>query len=204
MEKIFLFDIGNVIFKIRDIDELYKKLECKCSYEEFYKFFMDSDTYRASESGKMSIYDYIDTLKKVTGSSVSYEKYIEYHNEVNGVVYEDTIELIKYLKQKGYKVGVLSNLKSIDVDFFKTIFDTNTLDYEFYSCYIHSMKPNDEIYEHVSNVTNPEENEVYFFDDLKENCDAAKKFGIRAINTAGVTIKEDYKKMVESGVINDN
>ena len=45
MEKIFLFDIGNVIFKIHEIRDLYKELKCTCSIEEFIKFFRERDYY---------------------------------------------------------------------------------------------------------------------------------------------------------------
>lgn len=196
MEKIFLFDIGNVIFKVHEMEALYEELNCTCSLEEFIKYFRESDYYLKIEKGLLSTYEFIDLLKKDTGTTVDYDEYIRIHWKTKGPIYDDTINLMNRLKNAGYKVGILSNLQKIDVDHFKTIYDTRKLDYEFYSCYLNDMKPSLCIYEHVAKITNASTNEVYFFDDLLENCEGALKCGIRAIHTTGDTILEDFKNKI--------
>lgn len=196
MNKIFLFDIGNVIFKTNDYKELYTRLNCTCSLEEFIEHFRYSEYYENCEKGLISTYDYIDALKKDIGSEVSYDEYIQIHYATKGEIYKDTINLMNSLKDKGYKVGILSNLKKTDVDHFKTIYDTRKLDYEFYSCYLNDMKPSINLFNHVAKITKTDKNEVYFFDDLEENCEGARKCGIRAIQTFGYNILENFNKYV--------
>ena len=40
MDRIFVFDLGNVIVIPMNVKLLYEKLECKVSYEEFINFFI--------------------------------------------------------------------------------------------------------------------------------------------------------------------
>jgi putative hydrolase of the HAD superfamily len=196
VEKIFLFDIGKVIVKGHDHKALYEAMHCDCTYEEFKNIFTNSKLYRDTETGLISTDQYIDELKNLTGSKIRKDDYIDLHNKNKQEYYDTTLSLIKHLKSKGYKIGILSNLKKMDVEYFMKTYETDIFDYEFYSCFVHAMKPSDDIYEMVSRVVKPNENEVYFFDDLEENCEGAKRYGIHAIQTTGETILEDYKKYV--------
>jgi len=197
MKKIFLFDINGVILESIDAKMIYDGLQCKCTYEEFLRIDTKSKLYYDHESGLISTNEYIELLKELTGANITKDDYIKLHYKAKGKYSEQAIKLIKHLKKKGYKVGIISNLKKMDAQYFFKTFDTDCFDYEFYSCFVHSMKPEDKIFEEVARVTKPLENEVYFFDDVEENCIAAKKYGLKAICTRSNNIIENYKKNIE-------
>lgn len=201
MEKIFLFDINGVILESVDIKLMYDEMKCTCTYEEFKSISTASKLYYDHESGFIGTDRYIELLKEYTGSKITKEDYIKLHYRAKSKYSEQAKKLMKHLKSKGYKLGIISNLKKMDAEYFFKTFDTDQFDYEFYSCFIHSMKPDDKIFEEVARVTKPLENEVYFFDDVLENCKKAREYGIKAINTTSNNIIENYKKYTKDDEI---
>ena len=196
MEKIFLFDINRVIFKDLDYKVIHEFLNTKLDITKLKWEYAKSEYGKMSEKGLISMDDFIDTFISKTKSNRTKEEYYEFWKNNKRETYPGTIELIDKLKQKGYKVGVLSNLKKVDIPHVKKLVDTNKLDYEFYSCYLGDMKPNSSIFEYVGNLINIKENEVYFFDDTKENCIEASKQGFITIHTTGDKILNDFKEKV--------
>ncbi len=199
MKKIFLFDINHVILDGHDYRHIYDALDCKCSYEEFKNIMRDTKMFYDYEYGIISTETFLDTMRELTGSSIGKEAYLKAHNEAKGKVFESTLRVIRDIKKRGYAIGILSNLKKIDVQYFQSIVDTDIFDYEFYSCYLHAMKPSDRIFRFVCEITDSEENEVYLFDDLEENCAKAREYGIKAIRTTGEDIIENYERYVLKG-----
>ena len=88
----------------------------------------------------------------------------------------------KYLKSKGYHLYVLSNYCDYALE--KTRKDLTFLknmDGIIFSCEVQQLKPEKDIYETLLNRCGLKAEESVFLDDRAENCEAARKLGIHAI-----------------------
>lgn len=108
-------------------------------------------------------------------------------------------ELLKKLHDAGCKIYILSNygkrLFSLDKEIFTFL---NYVDGGIISAKVKQMKPDAGIYETLLNKYNINPTDAVFFDDRRENCEAARKFGITAVEVDGYeTIIEGLKKYVE-------
>ena len=88
-------------------------------------------------------------------------------------------------------------MKEIDYEKFIKHFDVSIFDEMFLSFKLGMLKPNDDIYQYVINKLNTKPENIYFFDDNKENVDGAIRNGINAYQVTGETVK----KVVE-GILN--
>lgn len=180
--KNIIFDMGNVL-----VDYDWK------SYLKTYEFDEDksnkiaeatflSQTWVEMDRGGRTFEEYLDEF-------VSYAP--EYESDIRKVVqdswkcihrkpYAET--WIKYLKQKGYDLYVLSNYGEYmrehtrrEMPFLKN------MDGSVFSCDVNQVKPEAEIYHTLLDryQLNPEES--VFMDDMEVNCRAAAELGIHAI-----------------------
>lgn len=191
MEKIFVFDLGNVIVRPMNIHMLYEMLECKVSYEEFCEYFKKDKSVDDVHRGLISTEEHIKKILEFSGSNKTVDEYISiFTGPIRNELFEDTIKIIEELKKANKKVCMLSNLRQIDFDWFASKYDISNFD-EFYLSYeMHLMKPGNEIYEKMLEDLNVLADNVYFFDDSQSNVEAAKKLGINAYCVTGDTIRD--------------
>lgn len=97
--------------------------------------------------------------------------------------YDYTYELLESLKNKGYNLYYLSNWDrysyEIAEEFFKPLL--SYFNGGIFSFEVRCEKPSMNIYYSLINTYNLKPQECIFFDDLKENVEAAKNIGINAI-----------------------
>lgn len=198
MDKIFVFDLGNVIVIPMNVKMLYEKLECKVSYEEFINFFKNDKSVIDAHMGSISDDEHIEKLLKFSGTNKTLSEYKEiYTGPIRNTLYKDTVEIIEKLKEHNIKVCMLSNLRKIDFDWFATVYDISKFDELFLSYEMHVNKPDAEIYNKMIEKLNVNPNQIYFFDDSKLNVEAAKELGINAYLVTGDTIKETFEKVIK-------
>ena len=194
--KFFVFDLGGVLSVPMVSKKLYEQIKWKVSYEEFLDKFNNSEESIKVHKGEISTKEFFEYLKRYMDDNITLEEFKnKYVN--NNKFFNDTIEIIKKLKNLGYKVYLLSNLKEIDYEKFIKHFDVSIFDELFLSFKLGMLKPNDDIYQYVINKLNTKSENVYFFDDNKENVDGAIRNGINAYQVTGETVK----KVVE-GILN--
>ena len=101
---------------------------------------------------------------------------------------KDVREKVHALKEKGYRIYLLSNYNG---DFFrahtKDADFINDIDGKVVSYEIHKIKPDAEIYEYLLEKYDLKAEESVFFDDREENTKAAEKLGITSYT---ITSKE--------------
>lgn len=107
-------------------------------------------------------------------------------------------ELLKQLHEGGYKIYILSNfgktLFALDKEMFTFL---NYVDGGVISAKVKQMKPDADIYETLLKKYDINPTDAVFFDDRKENCDAARRLGITAVEVCGYkSIIEGLKKYV--------
>ena len=176
--------------------KLYEQIKWKVSYDEFLDKFNNSEESIKVHKGEISTKEFFEYLKKYMDDNITLEEFKNIYVN-NNKFFNDTIEIIKKLKNLSYKVYLLSNLKEIDYEKFIKHFDVSIFDEMFLSFKLGMLKPNDDIYQYVINKLNTKPENIYFFDDNKENVDGAIRNGINAYQVTGETVK----KVVE-GILN--
>ena len=194
--KYFVFDLGGVLSVPMVSKKLYGQIKWKVSYDEFLDKFNNSAESIKVHKGEISTKDFFEYLKGYMDDDITLEEFKNIYVN-NNKFFTDTIEIIKKLKNLGYKVYLLSNLKEIDYEKFIKHFDVSIFDEMFLSFKLDMLKPNDDIYQYVINKLNTKPENIYFFDDNKENVDGAIRNGINAYQVTGETVK----KVVE-GILN--
>jgi epoxide hydrolase-like predicted phosphatase len=100
-----------------------------------------------------------------------------YEKAINGA-----IEIAKSLKQKGYRIAILSNdaKESSDLRRTKHHFD-EIFDAIIISCHYGVIKPNPEIYRFALNKLKALPEQSLFIDDRMENIESSRNLGINSI-----------------------
>ena len=91
---------------------------------------------------------------------------------------EPTVRLIKELKERGYKLYVLSNMSKEYIEFLRKLPVFEYFDEQIVSCEIHLAKPNPQIYQYLLDRCNLAPAETIFIDDRLDNVEVAAELGI--------------------------
>lgn len=115
----------------------------------------------------------------------------------------DLMDIIRKLKQKGFKTVLLTN--SNDSFFESEIYPKHpdfksSFDEIIISSVVGMVKPNADIFLYALNKTNSQPKETLFIDDNKENVEAAKKLGINGFIYTDTTSFADYIKKLKINI----
>jgi putative hydrolase of the HAD superfamily len=133
----------------------------------------------------------------------------EIHEKISAMVtdfydymppFPETYELIKELKEKGYKIYLLSNATPRFFDRFLDIPAFEYFDGLFISALYKLLKPNREIYEAFCNKFSLDPTECFFIDDLEANIEGAKKYGMQGFQFKAPDTTELRRALRNSGV----
>ena len=196
MDRIFLFDLGNVLAKSWDDYYLYNKLNCKISYDEFLQYWWGDDLVLKAHMGLATDDEHVEALLKFCKSDLSINQFYEIYISLDNSLYYETLEIINELKNKGYKVGLLSNLRLMDYKRYEEQIKKINFDYLFLSYEIKCIKPSSDIYLQVIDALDCEADNIIFFDDNQKNVNGAKQLGINAYQVTGENIKEIFYKII--------
>ena len=203
--KNIIFDFGNVIITFNE-DEIIEKYTKDPKEKEFLvKNVINSPEwvgYGLLDTGYLSKEHAADIINDRTNSEYKdlvKNFLVDHHNHM--YIQEGIIDVIKNLKEKGYKIYMLSNttedcyekhIKNIEY-----LFDGIVLSYR-----IHCIKPNNAIYEELINKYNLNPEESLFIDDREDNVKTANNYGIkgRKVNKNDV---EDIKQVLKEYGIGD-
>ena len=98
---------------------------------------------------------------------------VEYQEQV-----EPTVQLIEELKERGYRLIVLSNMSPEYIEFLRRMPVFELLPEQIISCEVGLVKPEREIYELLLSRYDLTPAETIFVDDRTENVEAAAELGI--------------------------
>ena len=154
------------------------------------------------DSGYISELEAINMINDRTNNAykdIVYNFMINYHKYM--YIQEELIDIIKRLKSQGYKIYMLSNTNEIMYQKFikniENLFDGVVLSYK-----IHKIKPYDSIYKYLIDEFNLNPEESLFIDDVEDNINTAKKFGIQGRKVIPNNI-EDIKNVLREYKIGD-
>ena len=108
--------------------------------------------------------------------------------------------LIKSLKDRGYRVYFLSNMSEHVMSSNPGAFDfTDLMDGGIYSCHVHLIKPNTEIYKALLEKYSLKPSECIFIDDHEENVEVAVNLGMKGIIfNSHEQMKEDLQQTLDN------
>ncbi|MDR2305429.1 MAG: HAD family phosphatase [Treponema sp.] len=107
-----------------------------------------------------------------------------------------TLELMEDIKARGFRLGILSNMPFDFLDWLKIELPVfHKVDLALFSCELALIKPEQKIYEILAERLDCNFENIVFFDDMRENIDAANALGIRGFvwNNAGEARSELQK-----------
>ncbi len=205
MIKNIIFDIGNIV-AYYDLEEA---LNVFAKNEEEKKFIMDNIVNSPEWSvlglvdiGLLSWDDIIKIIQDRTNNT--HDELIENycHKHYNYlIVQESMLNLIKDLRNKGYKVYLLSNTNEDSVNYMKNSGLFESVDGYVLSYLENKVKPNQGIYKTLINRYNLVPEESIFIDDRLDNCETAKLLGMDAINANPNDYNDLITKLNEKGII---
>ena len=178
-----IFDIGDVLISDNFKELLMKDSEIPTELADTIKSLwfiakdeiddtMDLDTYREIVNKRMGP-EFSKYIPKLFQYGIECVHVLDY-----------TIPMIQDLKERGYKVYYLSNWSAWTHELLEKAGKFDFLKYMdggIFSYDVGYMKPDEEIYRILLNRYKINPKEAIFFDDKKENIDAANKLGIHGV-----------------------
>ncbi|SCX81590.1 HAD family hydrolase [Alkaliphilus peptidifermentans] len=199
MINTIIFDIGRVLLEF----EPKKYLEAKFSEEvvdELFEHVFSRDEWLELDKGTIDEEMALEIIaKRIPHRRGEISELLEGWHELL-IPIAGTVEILHRLKEKKYKIYLLSNFHfkafekvSNQFDFFQIA------DGKIISSHVKYLKPQKEIYEALMVKYNLQPSECLFIDDTKENLEGAKKIGINTIHFISATqLEED---LLEVGIL---
>ena len=188
MIKLFVFDLGNVIlpFEHRQIAvKLHEtsRIQDRFTPNDLFKFLFDRDRGLVNpyEEGLMSSVDFFAKLREKYKLELEFDEFKDIWN----IIFQEDPEVneaIRYLKNKGYPVFLLSNTNELHFSYIMERYPiVHSLDEWILSYEIGAKKPKQKIYDAIFERTDAVRSEVLYIDDIRENVEAAKNYGLQGL-----------------------
>lgn len=198
MIKNIIFDMGNVLLKFNP----WKYVEDLGIEDEKDKILVFNETYN---TWKCPYLDRGDFTEEAFVEEVNKNLPEKYHKMVEKLIFHwaDQVtpmpgmaDLIKEIKDKGYKVYLLSNAGYRQHEYWFNIPGHEYFDGTVVSCDIKAIKPERKIYEALFEKFNIDPKESFFIDDLAINIYGAREAGMEGFVFHGDTeeLRQELKK----------
>ena len=181
----FLFDLGGIFFDW-DPHHFYKNVFENIEEREFFLAEVCNDQWNVQQDAGRSIAEAeLELIPKFPHYEKEIKMYYKNHRKMIRGVFEESVDILKKLKDKNYDCYVLSNWSAetfagmIDDYPFLKLFDGLLISGED-----KLMKPDLAIYELAKNRFNLNPEETIFIDDKRENIEAAKGLDFKTIHLA--------------------
>jgi len=182
-----IFDFGGVICNIdvRLSEQKFRELGFK-GFNPSYSTEEGEDVFRRLEGGKISIPDFISTLKKHLKPDVTDQEILDAWNAMILDIPPARIKLLEEVR-KSYRIFILSNSNEIHYNKYLGDFSRNSgygsftdlFEKTWFSFRIHLQKPNREIFEYVIRDGRLNPSETLFIDDSVQHIEAAGNVGLK-------------------------
>jgi epoxide hydrolase-like predicted phosphatase len=179
--KAIFFDLGNVLLAL-DWKKIFSRIlqRSALSSEELGKRFVQT-RYVQYELNQITTDEFFTDFKRVLEFQGSKEELQEITTHIVSPI-DNHIALAKRLKAC-YRLGIISNTNQAHADFFEARYDfLDLFEVRIYSHEARARKPDRKIYDLALSSMKAIASQSLFIDDLKENVDAARDLGWRAIH----------------------
>ncbi len=178
--KNIVFDFGGVILNL-DKEATKRELQ-KLGLQHFDNEMLQTNN--LYEKGVISTFDFLDFYQKKIPNTTKFQ--LEYAwNSILLDLPDYRLDFLEKLAEK-YNLYLLSNINDLHLKSIKNTLGEDkyirfieVFDMLFYSHLIKMRKPDKAPFQFVLNRNNLKAAETLFIDDIKENCETAKKMGFR-------------------------
>lgn len=180
--SVIVFDLGNVLIPfdyticIKRMNEVSKGLG-----DKFIKFYKDNyHLHREHERGDISAEQFTEKMLEVLDYKLTKLQFSTFFSEI----FSENTEVTKLLPilKKEYRLVLLSNTNEIHRQYgYKNYQFLQNFEKLFLSHEVRAIKPEDKIYQAVTEYTGEEPGRHLFIDDIQEYCDGARRNGWDAI-----------------------
>ncbi len=129
----------------------------------------------------MSSIDFFAKLREKYKLELEFDEFKDIWN----IIFQEDPEVneaIRYLKNKGYPVFLLSNTNELHFSYIMERYPiVHSLDEWILSYEIGAKKPKQKIYDAIFERTDAVRSEVLYIDDIRENVEAAKNYGLQGL-----------------------
>ena len=184
-----VFDLGNVVINI-DPDltlQMFRDYGV-ANFDEMYSIMRQTDVFDRLDTGKMTLPEFRNAIREYTKINLTDEQIDEAWCAMLLDFPEENAELLRKLRDEGYKLYLLSNTNEMHIKYYtkylKQQFGRDLLselfDQTFYSHETGLRKPNREAFEYVLKAEGLKPAETLFIDDLEHNVIGARQTGMQA------------------------
>lgn len=180
--KNVIFDVGNVLVDYAWPEYLESFGYPKEKYEKIADAVFRNPVWNDRDQGLLEEEEYVTAFVK---AAPEYEAEIReiMRRSPECIILRDYAQTwIKYLKEKGYRIYILSNYSRYMMEHTRAkLAFLKYVDGEIFSYEVKQIKPNEDIFETLMARYGLKAEESVFLDDNKENCETARRLGIHAI-----------------------
>lgn len=201
MIKNIIFDVGDVLFHYR-WKEMF--MDYGVSKEEGMRigkeiFDDPKERWLQFDKGLLTLEELIASYAESYPKDAEVISFFLHHGEYMPVAHPEAWKFFPLLKEKGYHIYLLSNYS-------KELFERHTehadfmeyLDGKMVSYMVNVLKPDAKIYQCLCDTYGLKAEECLFFDDRKENVEAAIAFGMKAMQVVSRQgLVEELEKLME-------
>ncbi|MCR5107348.1 MAG: HAD family phosphatase [Lachnospiraceae bacterium] len=194
--KNLVFDMGNVLLSYRwkEMLEVDRGLPKDRAFETA-KVIFKSDIWKSLDRGDITPPQAIEKFKEGYPDMGDDIEWFIHNYQDMPLPREKTWKLVRTLKDRGYRIYILSNYSQELYGMHAGIVERSIgLDGKVVSYEVHQLKPDKEIYVTLMEKYSLIPEECLFFDDLKENVEGAINAGM---NSIVVKKEEDINRMLE-------
>ena len=187
--EVLLFDLGGVVFGI-DFDRAFSHWakHAGVPVETIRSRFRADEWYERHERGEIGAAEYFDALRDTLGIRISDEQFAA---GWNAIFEPESAEVFGLLQSLGPRIPIyaFSNSNALHQEFWELKYaKTLGLFREvFVSCAMGLRKPEAAAFRYVATSIGSEPENTLFFDDTRENVDAARDIGMSAIQVRSIT-----------------
>lgn len=182
MIKTFIFDLGNVIVSFNH-NKIVEKLQSGCALtsNDIFAKAISSKLVNDYNLGKISSAEFFDLLSNELQLKMEFADFSQVWNctfELEPII---PLQIIKKLSEN-YRLIILSDTNELHFDFIEENFPILEYFDDFVLSHkVGAVKPSEEIFRLVIEKADCLPEECIFIDDLKQNVESAKKYGLNAI-----------------------
>ncbi len=187
--KNIAFDLGGVVIKLNleQAIHAFERIGMKDARQQL-DAYKQKGVFADLESGKIDAETFRQALSEMTGRALTAQDCYEAIHAYVDYVPQPSLKMIQQLRQKGYKVCLLSNTNPIMMQWVESsafdgkghpiseYFDKLYLSYE-----MGVMKPSNKIFEMMLDGQQVKPEETLFVDDSQKNVEVAAGMGIHTI-----------------------
>jgi len=197
--RVVLFDLGGVLVELSGVPTMLAWMSNRVSSEELWKMWLTSPVVRAFETGRATPEWFADQLIAEMGLLIGTRQLLDEFAGWPRGLFPGALELIGRVPRR-YTRATLSNSNALHWPrLMEEMQLAEAFDQYFASHLMGKIKPDEEVFQHVTGTLNCAADEVFFLDDNKLNVEAAQAIGMNAVQVKGVTAAE--QALIKAGVM---